>query len=55
MIRGEHFALMKPGRASSTPRAGLVVREDEMAFALKACPDLFAVLDVTWPEPPART
>jgi phosphoglycerate dehydrogenase-like enzyme len=54
MIRGEHFALMKPGASFINTSRGVVVREAEMASALQARPDLFAVLDVTWPEPPAQ-
>lgn len=34
---------------------GRVVREDEMIEVLKQRPDLTAALDVTDPEPPART
>ena len=54
MIRGEHFALMKPGASFINTSRGAVVREIEMVSALQARPDLFAVLDVTWPEPPAQ-
>lgn len=52
MIRGEHFALMKPGASFINTARGAVVREVEMIEALQRRPDLFAVLDVTWPEPP---
>jgi phosphoglycerate dehydrogenase-like enzyme len=54
MIRGEHFELMKPGASFINTSRGVVVREDEMASVLRARADLFAVLDVTWPEPPAQ-
>jgi phosphoglycerate dehydrogenase-like enzyme len=53
MIRGEHFARMKPGASFINTARGAVVREEEMVEALQQRPDLYAVLDVTWPEPPA--
>jgi phosphoglycerate dehydrogenase-like enzyme len=53
MIAGRHFDLLKPGAAFINTARGAVVREDEMIAALIRRPDLFAVLDVTHPEPPA--
>ncbi len=54
MIRGEHFEAMKPGATFINSGRGAVVREDEMIEVLSRRPeDLFAVLDVTHPEPPA--
>jgi len=53
MIRGEHFSRMKEGAAFINTSRGAVVREDEMIAVLRQRPDLFAVLDVTWPEPAA--
>ena len=53
MIRGEHFTLMKTGASFINTSRGAVVREDEMTAELTMRPDLFAVIDVTWPEPPA--
>ncbi len=53
MIRGRHFALMKPGATFINTARGAVVNEPEMIAALQDRPDLFAVLDVTHPEPPA--
>ncbi len=53
MIGGEHFRLMKPGASFINTARGAVVREKEMLAVLAERPDLFAVLDVTWPEPPA--
>ncbi|MCX7048332.1 MAG: hydroxyacid dehydrogenase [Candidatus Sumerlaeota bacterium] len=53
MIQGRHFASMKPNAAFINTARGAVVNEPEMIAALKARPDIFAVLDVTYPEPPA--
>ena len=53
MITGAHFAMMKSGASFINTSRGAVVREEEMIEALKLRPDLFAVIDVTWPEPPA--
>lgn len=52
MIRGKHFAAMKPGATFINTARGAIVRENEMTDALKSRPDLFALLDVTHPEPP---
>jgi phosphoglycerate dehydrogenase-like enzyme len=52
MITGEHFAMMKPNATFINTARGAVVREDEMIETLRQRPDLFAVLDVTYPEPP---
>ena len=52
MITGAHFASMKPGASFINTARGAIVREGEMIDVLKARPDLFAVLDVTYPEPP---
>jgi phosphoglycerate dehydrogenase-like enzyme len=52
MITGEHFASMKKGATFINTARGAIVREDEMAAALKERPDLVALLDVTYPEPP---
>jgi phosphoglycerate dehydrogenase-like enzyme len=46
MIRGEHFARMKPGATFINTARGDVVREDELAAVLARRPDLWAVLDV---------
>ncbi len=53
MIRARHFALMRPGAAFINTARGAVVDETEMSAVLARRPDLFAVLDVTFPEPPA--
>lgn len=53
MITGAHLASMKAGATFITTARGAVVREAEMIAVLQARPDLLAVLDVTYPEPPA--
>ena len=52
MITGAHFRQMKSGAAFINTARGAVINEPEMIEVLQARPDLFAVLDVTWPEPP---
>lgn len=48
----EHFAALKPGATFINTARGGLVREDELVGVLRARPDLWAVLDVTDPEPP---
>ena len=52
MIRGEHFKLMKPNATFINTARGAVIAEEEMLDVMEARPDLTAVLDVTYPEPP---
>lgn len=52
MITGEHFALMKPDATFINTARGAVIREQEMIEVLQQRADLFAILDVTYPEPP---
>jgi phosphoglycerate dehydrogenase-like enzyme len=52
MITGKHFASMKKGASFINTARGAIVREDEMAAVLQERPDLYALLDVTYPEPP---
>jgi phosphoglycerate dehydrogenase-like enzyme len=52
MITGEHLASMRPNATFINTARGAVVREDEMIEVLQQRPDLYAVLDVTYPEPP---
>lgn len=52
MITGAHFAAMKEGAIFINTARGAIVREEELAAVLQQRPDLFALLDVTWPEPP---
>jgi phosphoglycerate dehydrogenase-like enzyme len=52
LITGEHFAQMKPHATFINTSRGGIVREQEMIDVLHNRPDLYAVLDVTDPEPP---
>lgn len=52
LITGAHFAAMKPGASFINTARGAVVREEEMIAVLQQRPDIYAVLDVTYPEPP---
>ena len=53
MITGNHIAYMKPGATFINTARGELVREQEMIEVLSMRRDLQAVLDVTYPEPPA--
>jgi phosphoglycerate dehydrogenase-like enzyme len=53
MLGRAQFAAMKPGATFINTARGGLVREIEMAQVLRERPDLFAVLDVSDPEPPA--
>ncbi len=53
MIRGAHLASMKANATFINTARGAVVNEPEMIAALEQRPDLQALLDVTYPEPPA--
>jgi phosphoglycerate dehydrogenase-like enzyme len=53
MLGRELFAAMKPGATFINTARGCLVREPEMIQVLRERPDLFAILDVTDPEPPA--
>lgn len=52
MIKGIHFEAMKPYSSFINTSRGAVVNEEEMIDVLIKRPDLYAVLDVTYPEPP---
>jgi phosphoglycerate dehydrogenase-like enzyme len=54
MIGRSLFARMKKGASFINTARGAIVRENEMIDVLKERPDLFAVLDVTHPEPPLQ-
>lgn len=43
---------MKQGSAFINTARGIIVKEEEMIQVLNKRPDITAVLDVTWPEPP---
>lgn len=53
LLRERHFASMKPGATFINTARGAIVHEPEMIAVLTRRPDLFAVVDVTDPEPPA--
>jgi phosphoglycerate dehydrogenase-like enzyme len=52
MITGAHFASMKPGATFLNTARGAVVHEPQMVEVLRRRPEIFAILDVTDPEPP---
>lgn len=54
MITGKHFSAMKENAVFINTARGAVVCEQEMISVLKERPDLYAVLDVTYPEPPEK-
>jgi len=51
MIRGHHFERMRTGATFINTARGAIVAEDEMIAVLSKRRDLYALLDVTWPEP----
>jgi phosphoglycerate dehydrogenase-like enzyme len=53
LITGELLSRMKPDATFINTSRGAVVREQEMIDVLTRRPDLTAILDVTYPEPPA--
>ncbi len=52
MLRREHFERMRDGAVFINTGRGRTVREDDLCDVLAARPDLTALLDVTYPEPP---
>jgi phosphoglycerate dehydrogenase-like enzyme len=54
MVTGELLSTMKENATFVNTARGAVVREEEMIAVLQQRPDLTALLDVTWPEPPAK-
>ncbi|MEM7130645.1 MAG: hydroxyacid dehydrogenase [Chloroflexota bacterium] len=52
LIMGTLIGSMKPNSTFINTSRGAIVREDELIATLEARPDLWAILDVTWPEPP---
>jgi phosphoglycerate dehydrogenase-like enzyme len=55
MITGEHLASMKEGATLINTARGWVLDELALIDVLQQRPDLYAVLDVTDPEPPEET
>lgn len=53
MLRKEHFERMLPGASFINTARGAVVNEPELVEVFRKRSDLYAVLDVTDPEPPA--
>ena len=51
-ITGAHLASMREGAVFINTGRGRQVREDELIAVMKKRPDLTALLDVTFPEPP---
>lgn len=54
LIKGEHFNMMQPNTSFINTARGAIVREEEMIKVLEQRPDITAVLDVTYPEPPVE-
>jgi phosphoglycerate dehydrogenase-like enzyme len=52
MITGAHLSAMKENATFINTARGAIVREQEMIEVLQSRPDLYAILDVTDPEPP---
>lgn len=53
VLDGALFASMRRGATFVNTGRGAQVKERELAAVLRERPDLTALLDVTWPEPPA--
>jgi phosphoglycerate dehydrogenase-like enzyme len=54
LLRREHFARLRRHATFINTGRGSTVDEPGLIAVLKARPDLCALLDVTWPEPPPR-
>lgn len=52
MIKGRHFDAMKSGATFINTARGAIVNEAEMIEVLARRPEVTALLDVTYPEPP---
>ncbi|MCF7838107.1 MAG: hydroxyacid dehydrogenase [Candidatus Marinimicrobia bacterium] len=52
LVGARQFARLKTGATLINTARGAVLNEPELCAALAARPDVYAVLDVTWPEPP---
>ena len=55
LLGAEHFSAMKSGATFINTARGSVVNQPEMISVLARRPDIFAVLDVTDPEPPEES
>ena len=54
LVRGRHFASMRPDAVFINTARGAIVHQEEMTEALRKRPDISAFLDVLHPEPPAE-
>jgi phosphoglycerate dehydrogenase-like enzyme len=54
LITGDHISSMKPNATLINTARGAVIREQEMIETLQLRQDLYAILDVTYPEPPVK-
>jgi phosphoglycerate dehydrogenase-like enzyme len=54
LITGDHINLMKRNATFINTSRGAVIREQEMIEVLQQRPDIYALLDVTYPEPPVK-
>jgi len=54
LITGEHIRSMKQNATIINTSRGAIIREKEMIEVLQNRPDLYALLDVTHPEPPVE-
>ncbi len=54
MLQYRHFASMRPYATFLNTGRGAQVVEDDLVRVLSERPDLYAILDVTYPEPPAE-
>ena len=52
MLQRQHFASMRPNAVFINTARGATVVEDDLVAVLQQRPDLIALLDVTFPEPP---
>lgn len=53
LVAGAQLRLMKPGATLLNTSRGAIINEPELCQVLTERPDLTAILDVTYPEPPA--
>jgi phosphoglycerate dehydrogenase-like enzyme len=54
LITGEHIQSMKENATLINTSRGAVIREQEMIEVLQKRTDIYALLDVTYPEPPVK-
>jgi len=54
LVTGDLLRLMKPNGTFINTSRGAIVNEDDLCKVMRERPDLTAVLDVTWPEPPCE-